>query len=55
MTFHSTPEGLNGLVDLDRGIISREIFVNEELYRQEHAGNCALLRSCVPFSTHSMA
>ena len=26
---------LNGLVDVDRGIISREIFVNEEIYRQE--------------------
>ena len=27
--------GLNGLVDVDKGIISREIFVNEEIYRQE--------------------
>ena len=27
--------GLNGLVDVDRGIISREIFVNEEIYRRE--------------------
>ena len=26
---------INGLVDVDRGIISREIFVNEEIYRQE--------------------
>src|SRR5262245_12324382 len=26
---------LNGLVDIERGIISREIFVNEEIYRQE--------------------
>jgi len=27
--------GLNGLVDVDQGIISREIFVNEEIYRRE--------------------
>src|SRR2546421_12891625 len=27
--------GLNGMVDVDRGIISREIFVNEEIYRRE--------------------
>src|SRR6266404_5776541 len=27
--------GLNGLVDVDKGIISREIFVNEEIYRRE--------------------
>ena len=26
---------INGLVDVDRGFISREIFVNEEIYRQE--------------------
>ena len=26
---------VNGLVDVDKGIISREIFVNEEIYRQE--------------------
>ena len=26
---------INGLVDVDRGIISREIFVSEEIYRQE--------------------
>ena len=26
---------LNGLVDVDKGIISREIFVNEDIYRQE--------------------
>jgi len=26
---------LNGLVDVDRGIISREIFVNEDIYRAE--------------------
>jgi 3-phenylpropionate/trans-cinnamate dioxygenase alpha subunit len=26
---------LNGLVDVERGIISREIFVNEEIYRRE--------------------
>ena len=26
---------INGLVDVDKGIISREIFVNEEIYRRE--------------------
>ena len=26
---------LDGLVDVDRGVVSREIFVNEEIYRQE--------------------
>ena len=26
---------LNGLVDVERGFVSREIFVNDELYRQE--------------------
>src|SRR5213594_4723883 len=29
------PAGLKGLVDVERGIISREIFVSEEIYRQE--------------------
>ncbi len=29
------PGSLNGLVDVDRGIVSREIFVSEEIYRQE--------------------
>src|SRR6059036_2872824 len=29
------PGGLKGLVDIECGIISREIFVNEEIYRQE--------------------
>src|SRR5439155_327595 len=29
------PGGLKGLVDVERGIISREIFVSEEIYRQE--------------------
>ena len=29
------PGGLKSLVDVERGIISREIFVNEEIYRQE--------------------
>ena len=27
--------GLDGLVDVDRGFVSREIFVSEEIYRQE--------------------
>src|SRR5262245_11963536 len=26
---------LDGLVDVDRGVISREIFVNDEIYRRE--------------------
>ena len=26
---------LGGLVDIDKGIVSREIFVNDEIYRQE--------------------
>src|SRR5262245_29651341 len=26
---------LGGLVDVDRGLVSREIFVSEEIYRQE--------------------
>ncbi len=31
-----TPEGhMRDLVDVDRGIVSREIFVNEEIYRRE--------------------
>jgi 3-phenylpropionate/cinnamic acid dioxygenase small subunit len=29
------PRSLEALVDVDRGIISREIFVSEEIYRQE--------------------
>src|SRR5438045_9759245 len=29
------PGSLKELVDVDKGIISREIFVNEEIYRQE--------------------
>src|SRR5437667_335508 len=29
------PGDLLGLVDVDKGIVSREIFVNEEIYRQE--------------------
>src|SRR5512147_1297572 len=29
------PGSLDGLVDIDRGIVSREIFVSEDLYRQE--------------------
>ena len=29
------PGGLKALVDVERGIVSREIFVNEEIYRQE--------------------
>src|SRR5512145_2189168 len=29
------PEDLAGLVDVDRGVVSREIFVSEEIYRQE--------------------
>ena len=29
------PAGLAGLVDVDRGVVSREIFVSEEIYRQE--------------------
>src|SRR5437899_11437360 len=29
------PGGLKGLVDVEKGIISREIFVSEEIYRQE--------------------
>ena len=29
------PVSLAGLVDLDRGIVSREIFVDEDVYRQE--------------------
>ena len=31
----ATPGSLNGLVDVERGIVSREIFVSEEIYRQE--------------------
>ena len=31
----ATPERLKDLVDVDRGIVSREIFVSEEIYRQE--------------------
>jgi phenylpropionate dioxygenase-like ring-hydroxylating dioxygenase large terminal subunit len=30
-------KNLNGLVDVDRGVISREIFVNEDIYRTEQA------------------
>src|SRR5919106_5528831 len=31
-----TPEGpMRDLVDVDRGMVSREIFVNEDIYRQE--------------------
>jgi hypothetical protein len=26
---------LNGLVDVEQGMVSREIFVSEEIYRQE--------------------
>ena len=29
------PGSLVGLVDVDRGVVSREIFVSEEIYRQE--------------------
>ena len=29
------PGALKNLVDVERGIISREIFVSEEIYRQE--------------------
>ena len=29
------PGSLDGLVDIERGIVSREIFVSEEIYRQE--------------------
>ena len=29
------PGALKSLVDVDRGIISREIFVSDEIYRQE--------------------
>jgi phenylpropionate dioxygenase-like ring-hydroxylating dioxygenase large terminal subunit len=29
------PGALKGLVDVERGIISREIFVSDEIYRQE--------------------
>src|SRR5262249_25744429 len=29
------PGSLNGLVDVERGIVTREIFVSEEIYRQE--------------------
>ncbi|HSF07473.1 MAG TPA: hypothetical protein VLG10_16965 [Methylomirabilota bacterium] len=29
------PGSLEALVDVDRGIISREIFVSEEIYHQE--------------------
>jgi phenylpropionate dioxygenase-like ring-hydroxylating dioxygenase large terminal subunit len=31
----TNPASVNGLVDVDRGIISREIFVNDEIYQQE--------------------
>src|SRR5215470_4999869 len=31
----ANPGNLGALVDVDRGIISREIFVSEEIYRQE--------------------
>src|SRR5216110_481005 len=29
------PGGLDGLIDVDRGTISRELFVSEEIYRRE--------------------
>ena len=29
------PGGLQALVDVERGVVSREIFVNEEIYRRE--------------------
>ena len=29
------PGGLDGLVDIERGTVSREIFVSEEIYGQE--------------------
>ncbi|HUG36842.1 MAG TPA: Rieske 2Fe-2S domain-containing protein, partial [Candidatus Limnocylindrales bacterium] len=32
---YGKPGSLDGLVDIDRGVISREIFVNDEIYRQE--------------------
>ena len=35
MTMDPKSGSINGLVDVDRGFISREIFVNEEIYRQE--------------------
>src|SRR5881397_2083035 len=35
MMASAEPGGLKDLVDVERGIISREIFVNEEIYRQE--------------------
>ena len=28
-------DGLGALVDVDRGIISRELFISEEIYRRE--------------------
>ena len=31
----SNAPSVNGLVDVDRGIISREIFVSDEIYQQE--------------------
>src|ERR1044071_8605591 len=35
MTMDPKSGCLNGLVDVERGVVSREIFVNEEVYRQE--------------------
>ena len=35
MTMDPKAGSINGLVDVERGIISREIFVSEEIYRQE--------------------
>ena len=29
------PGSLDGLIDIDKGIVSREIFVSEDLYRHE--------------------
>jgi hypothetical protein len=35
MAAHTTDHTMQHLVDLDKGHISREIFVNEALYQQE--------------------
>ena len=35
MVITTGQHSLNNLVDLDNGLISREVFVNKELYQQE--------------------
>lgn len=37
MMHHTPPRSMQALVDLHSGCISREIFVNEDIYQQEQA------------------